>query len=149
MPDMKIDQRMQQKIGAELLSTPPEELDQKEVEFLQERAGYVQRMTNSDSRIQTMEKQIEELQKERSRLEGVADYLLNKAIDYRYEKMTKGDTKLGDTKRVEVSSEPEKKEAAQETAADGSNGSKDPTEVKLPVIPRPKKKRRLKAVSPQ
>ena len=83
---MAMDQQKMSKIAQELLTSEKDELDGKEVEWLNERATFVQQVSQIDSQIQALEKQVEGLRDQRSRFLGVAEYIMSNAITYRASK---------------------------------------------------------------
>lgn len=79
-----VDQGTVQKIVNELIQSKPEELDEVERELLQENRNCNQRIMQFSTQIQDIEERITALRSDKTKLEGVAEYTLNKAVDHRY-----------------------------------------------------------------
>lgn len=79
-----MDQNTAQKIIQELLQSTPDERSPEENVLLQENGNSNQKIMQITSQIQGMEERIKTLRDDKLRLEGIAEYTMNKAVEHRY-----------------------------------------------------------------
>ena len=79
--------QQRQKIINDLTTSEAKDLDSQERSLLSEHQGFVENMSRIDSQVRSLQDKIEDMSKHRTRMEGIAEYVFNKAIQYRAEKM--------------------------------------------------------------